>query len=157
MVLGGTLTEWATLGVLIAGPGLVATVLWSPVLAAARLRTLFQSLPVSGSLALNYVLTALALSVPWIVGFGWALSEIGAGLNEGTASGEPLVDVAIQLAGLYVVALPVAAGAGLPHLGIDWDRTGYESATWVLLVAASAWYAAIYTVPAVLFGFIVSL
>lgn len=156
MVLGGSLTEWLTLLVLVAGPGVVATVLWSPVLAAGRLRALFRSLPLTGVTAVNYAAAGLALSVPWVLGYGWALDAIG-GTPEAARTGEPMMDVAVQLSGLYVVALPVAAGAGLPHLGVDWDPTGYESTTWVLLVAASAYYAAIYAVPAVLAGILFSL
>ncbi|MDZ7702228.1 MAG: hypothetical protein U5J98_09300 [Halobacteriales archaeon] len=156
MVLGGTLTEWLTLFVLLLGPGLVATVLWSPVLAAGRLRALFRSLPLTGVTAVNYTLAALALSVPWVLGYGWALDAIG-GAPEAARTGEPMVDIAVQLSGLYVVALPVAAAAGLPQLGVDWDPTGYESTTWLLLVAASAYYAAIYAVPAVLMGILFSL
>lgn len=155
MVLGGTLAEWATLLALVAGPGLVATVLWSPVLAAGRLRTLFRSLPLTRWTAANYVIVAMGLSIPWIVGLGWGLAELGSGTA--TPSGEPLVNLAVQLAGLYVVALPVAAGAGLPALDVDWDPAGYDSTTWVLLVVASAWYAAIYAVPTFLFGIVVSL
>ena len=156
MVPGGTLTEWLTLLALVAGPGVVATVLWSPVLAAGRLRALFRSLPLTGVTAVNYAVAALALSVPWVLGFGSALGTIG-GAPEAARSGEPLVDVAVQLSGLYVVALPVAAAAGLPHLGVDWDPAGYDSTTWVVLVAASAYYAAIYAVPALLLGLLFSL
>lgn len=154
--LGGTPTEWATLLALVVGPGLVATLLWSPVLAADRVRALFRSLPLTRSTLVNYAAAGLALSVPWIVGLGWAFSAIGA-QSDASRTGEPLVDVAVQLSGLYVVALPVAAGAGLPAVGVDWDPAGYDSTTWVLLVAASAWYAAVYAVPAVAFGLVMSI
>lgn len=154
--LGGTPTEWATLLALVVGPGLVATLLWSPVLAAGRLRSLFRRLPLTRSTLVNYAAAGLALSVPWILGLGWAFSVIG-GRSDAARTGEPLVDVAVQLSGLYVVALPVAAGAGLPAVGIDWDPAGYESSTWVILVGASAWYAAIYAVPTVAFGLVMSI
>ncbi len=156
MALGGTLSEWLTLALLALGPGLAAAVVWSPILAAGRLRALFRELPISGITPLNYLVAAMALSAPWVAGYGWALATVG-GAPEAAQSGEPFWDVAVQLTGLYVVALPVAAGAGLPSLGVDWDPAGYESTTWVLLVAASAYYAAIYAVPAVLAGVLFSL
>lgn len=156
MVLGGTLTEWLTLLALVAGPGLVATIVWSPVLAVGRLRALFGQLPLTRSTAANYVAVALVLSVPWVVALGWGLAEVGSQVGA-TASGDPLIGVALQLAGLYVVGLPVAAGAGLPGLGVDWDPADYGPWTWVALVAASAWYAAIFTVPAVVMGLVFSL
>lgn len=157
MVLGGSLTEWLTLFVLVAGPGAVATVLWSPVLAVGRLRALFDALPLTRWTAANYLLVSMALSVPWILGIGWAIGEIGSGVGAGEPGGEPLLDVAVQLTGLYLVAVPVAAGAGLPHLGVDWDPAGYDAITWVVLVAASAWYALVFALPTVLFALIVSL
>lgn len=153
--LGGTPTEWATLLALVAGPGFVATLLWSPVLAAGRLRALFRSLPLTRSTPVNYLVVAMGLSVPWLVGLGWAMGQVGSAA--GTPDGEPLLGVATQLAGLYVVALPVAAGAGLPELGIDWDPAGYRPSTWLLLVLASAWYAAVFAVPAFVFGVVISL
>lgn len=157
MVPGGSLAEWLTLLVLVAGPGAVATVLWSPVLAVGRLRALFEALPLTRWTAANYVLVSMALSVPWIVGLGWAFAEIGSGVGAGEPGGDPLLDVAVQLAGLYLVGLPVAAGAVLPHLGFDWDPADYDATTWVVLVAASAWYALVFALPTALFGLIVSL
>lgn len=155
--LGGTVAEWATLLALVLGPGLVATVLWSPVLASGRLRILFRSLPLTGSAAVSYIAVAMALSVPWVVGLGWALAEFGARVDNGPATGEPVLSAGVQLGLLYLVALPVAAGTGLPRLGIDWDPAGYDGTTWFVLVVASAWYAAIFALPTFLFGLIVSL
>lgn len=157
MVLGSSLTEWVTLLVLVAGPGAVATVLWSPVLAVGRLRALFDALPITRWTAANYLLVSMALSVPWVLGLGWAFAEIGSGVGGGDPGGGPLLDVAVQLTGLYLVALPVAAGAGLPHLGVDWDPAGYGASTWVILVAATAWYALVFALPTFLFALIVSL
>lgn len=154
--LGGSPNKWATLLVLLTAPGLVATLLWSPILLAGPLRMLFGSLPLTGSTLGNYVATGLVLSVPWVVGFGWAFGTIGA-RTEAARTGEPLVDVAVQLSVLYVVTLPVAAGAGLPYLGVDWDPAGYGVSTWLLLVAASVWYATIYAAPAVLSGLLMSI
>jgi hypothetical protein len=156
-LLGGTLTEWLTLLVLVLGPGLVATVLWSPVLASSRLRTLFRALPATTSTGVNYVLTALVLSAPWVVGLGWTFARVGARTGTDAVSGEPLMDVAGQLGLLYLVGLPVVAGAGLPWLGLDWDPTDYGVGTWLRLVVAGAWYAALFAVPAFAFGVIVSL
>lgn len=156
MALGGTLSEWGTLAALVLGPGLAAAVLWTPVLAAGRLRALFRELPLTRRTPVNYAVAALALAVPWVLGFGWAFATIGGAL-ESAQSGDPLVDVAVQLSGLYVVALPVLAVAGLPALGVDWDPTGYGASTWVLLVAASAYYAAIFAIPAAAMGILFSL
>ena len=156
MALGGTLTEWLTLAGLVLGPGLAAAALWTPVLAAGRLRALFRALPLTGVTPINYAAVALALSIPWVAAYGSALGTIGAA-PDSARTGDPLVDAAVQLTGLYVVALPVLAVAGLPAIGVDWDPTGYGSSTWVLLVAASAYYAAIYAVPAVLVGLLFSL
>jgi hypothetical protein len=153
MVLRGSLTEWLTLLVLVAGPGAVATVLWSAVLAVGRLRALFDALPLTRWTAANYLLVSMVLSVPWVLGLGWAFARLGGG----DPGGGPLLDVAVQLTGLYLLALPVAAGAGLPHLGVDWDPAGYGATTWVILVAASAWYALVFALPTFLFALIVSL
>lgn len=156
-VLATTITEWVTLLVLVAGPGVVATVLWTPVLAVGRLRALFRSLPLTRWTAANYVVVSMALSVPWVLGLGWGLAEFGSQVDGGTPSADPLLDVAVQLTGLYLVAVPVAAGAGLPALDIDWDPAGYDATTWVVLAAASAWYAAVFALPTFLLALIVSL
>ena len=154
--LGIDLLAWATLLVLVLGPGMAATVLWSPVLAASRLRSLFRSLPLTGSMVGNYVLTSMGLSLPWIAGLGWALVEFGSQASE-HATGEPLLLAAVWLSIAYALGGPLVAGLVLPRLGIDWDRTGYGVGTWVLMAASSCWYAAIFAVPTVLFGVIVSI
>lgn len=157
MVLGGSPAEWLTLLALVVGPGLVATVLWLPVLASSRLRTLFRALPPSGSTVASYVLVGLGLSVPWLVGLGWALAAIGSRADPEVAGGEPLLGVAGQLGLLYVIELPVVAGAGLPRLDVDWDPNGYPASTFAVLGFAAAWYAAIFSVPTFLVAVIVSL
>jgi hypothetical protein len=157
MVLGGTLAEWATLAALVLGPGLVATLLWSPVLVAGRLRAFFRALPLTRSMILNYVIVAMALSAPWIIGLVLGLAELGADTNGVQAYGTPVLRAAGRLSILYLVGLPVGAGAVIPALGVDWDPHDYQATTWVLLAAAGAWYAAIFAVPSALFGLIVSM
>jgi len=147
---------WVTLLGLLLGPGVAGTVLWSPVLASARLRSLFRALPLTGSMAGNYVLTSMALSLPWIAGVGWALVAFGAQATE-HATGEPLLLAAFWLSIAYILGGPLVAGLVLPRLGLDWDETGYGPGTWLLLVASSGWYAAIFAVPTVLFGVVVSI
>lgn len=154
--LGVDLMAWATLLVLVSGPGLVATVLWSPVLTSSRLKSLFRSLPLTGSMVGNYVLTSMGLSMPWIVGLGWALAVFGSRAN-GQATGEPLITAAVWLSVAYIIGVPLVAGLGLPRIGIDWDENDYGPGTWLRLVVSSIWYAAIFAVPTFLFGIIVSI
>lgn len=154
-VLGGDVTSWLILIALVAGPGLVATILWSPVLAAERLRSLFRELPISSSTLGNYVLIAMGLSLPWLVGSVRALSVIGS--HPGPSSGKPLLDVTIVLSTSYVVGLPLIAGIGLPRLGIDWDPAAYGPGTWLLLFVASAWYTTVFAVPLFVLVFIFAL
>lgn len=148
------LSGWATLLVLVLAPGVTATILWTPVLLSSRLRALFRSLPPTDRLPVNYVVVGLGLSVPWLVGIGYALQELGAGR---ATTGAVFLNVASLLAIGYTVGLPVVGGLGLPRVDLDWDPNGYPASTWVILAVAGGWYAAVYTVPMFLFGIVISL
>ncbi|MEE6211418.1 hypothetical protein U3A55_14820 [Salarchaeum sp. III] len=90
-----------------------------------------SALPPTGSLGVTYPVVAVALSLPYLGAFLAALA---------------LVSV------VYVVGGPVVAAVGLPRLGVDWDSNGYDGATWLILVATSAWYAAIFAVRFLVFS-----
>lgn len=156
-VLSEDVTSWLVLLTLVLGPGIVATVLWSSVLASSRLRSLFRQLPLTDSMVGNYVLTAMGLSFPWLVGWGWAFSEIGSRAEAGATGGEPLFTSAILLSVVYLSGLPLAAGLGLPRLGIDWDATDYGLGTWLILLVSGAWYVAIFAVPTFVLGIVAAL
>lgn len=148
------LKSWLTLLLLLVLPGVVATIMWSPMLASERLRSLFRQLTPLNSTVGNYVITAMTLSVPWLVALGWTFQILG---SQAEPQGEVFLNTATLLAVVYVVALPLVAGLGLPRLGIDWDSTDYGASTWFLLIVSSAWYAAIFTIPMFLMGIIISL
>lgn len=151
---GADPSSWLTLLVILLLPGVVATVMWSPMLASERLRSLFRRLTPLDSTVGNYVITAMTLSVPWLVALGWTFQQVG---SQAEPQGEVFLNTATLVAVIYVVALPLVAGVGLPRLGIDWDRTDYGPSTWLLLIVSSAWYAAIFTIPMFLMGLIISL
>lgn len=145
---------WLTLLALVLGPALVATIFWSPMLASEQLRSLFRQLPLTTHLVVNYVLTSLVLSLPWLLGLGVVFQTIGSQRNP---QGEVFVSVAMLLGFCYVVGLPLLAGVVLPWLGIDWDSTGYSLGTWLLLGVSGLWYSAIFAVPMILMGIIIEL
>jgi hypothetical protein len=57
----------------------------------------------------------------------------------------------------YVIVLPLVAGVGLPRIGLDWDPTNYGLGTWLLLIGAVLWYAAIFAVPLMFAAFVFAL
>lgn len=148
------ISAWVTLLVLVLLPGVVATIFWSPMLASKRLRALFRHLPITDSTVMNYVLTALVLSIPWLIGIGWVFQQIGA---QDGANGAVFLTAATLIALVYIIGLPLVAGFGLPRLGIDWDPANYSVGTWAMLLGSSLWYSLIFTVPMFLFGIIMSL
>lgn len=135
-------------------PGLVVTILWSPVLLAGRFRALFRRLPPGRSTVGSYVLVAVTLSLPFVVGTGVALATTS---PESAGLSNALLNVAVLLAVAYSVALPIVAGVGLPRLGLDWDPTGYGAGTWLLLVLAALWYVAVFVLPLVLFALVLAI
>lgn len=137
---------WIAFAVVSLVPGVIATVLWAPFLAAERIRSLFTALPPSGTLSWTYVLICVGASGPYVAGsLAILLFADSTGLAWSRAFGTMTLVVSV----LYVVGLPVVSVLGLPRGGFDWDPTGYGWSTWVLLIAASAWYATLFTVPLV--------
>lgn len=146
---------WGFTLALIIGPGLAAALLWSPFLLSSRVRSLYRSLPPARSTVVTYLVVTVGLSLPYLVGTIWAITTSYKG--SGAVMANALLDVLIPITALYVVGLPIAAVEGLPRLGIDWDRTGYDTSTWVLLIAGAAWYAAIFAVPLFLISLVLAL
>jgi len=135
-------------------PGLVVTVLWSPILLIGRFRALFARLPPIRSTIVNYCLVSLALSIPFVVGTTIVFTTTS---TEGADLSNTLLNMAVLLAATYGIVLPLAAGFGLPRLGIDWDPTGYGPGTWLLLVGAVLWYIVVFVVPLAFFAFVLAL
>jgi|AntRauMinimDraft_4_1070384.scaffolds.fasta_scaffold00223_20 hypothetical protein len=135
---------WLLTLALLALPGLVAAVLWSPFLLAARFRALCVALPPAGRLVPSYVGVAIGLSVPYVAGL---LLTVGLVDSAGPGWSNGLVETALAGGVLVALVAPAAAVLGLPRLGVDWDPTGYGLGTWALLVAAGVWYAAVAAAP----------
>lgn len=135
---------WIQTLVLLVLPGLVAAVLWSPVLLSARFRALFDALPPAGRPVVSYVAVALGLSVPYLVGLLLTVLVVD---PSGVAWSNALIETALAGGVVAVVVAPAVAAVGLPRLGVDWDPTGYGPSTWALLVAAGAWYAVVAAAP----------
>ena len=142
--LAGLLTEWATLFVLVIGPGLVAGLLWSPFLGSDRLRSLFERLWPGQSPVVSYPLVMVGLSLPWVMTAAGAMVR---GSPDELAMANALLDAVVGLSALYLLGLPLVAGLGLPRAGIDWDDTGYGPRTWALLIGAASWYVALLAAP----------
>jgi len=145
---------WLQTLVLLVSPGVVAAVLWSPVLLSARLRALFAALPPAGRPVVSYVAVAVGLSVPYLAGLLLTVLTVD---PEGAAWGNALIQSALAGGVAVAVVAPAVAAVGLPRLGVDWDPTGYGLGTWATLVAAGAWYALVAGVPLVALAVVVSL
>lgn len=122
--------------------GLVAVVLWSPLLLSSRLRSLFCHLPPANSLLISYLIVGFGLALPFISGAVLALVRMPR-----AAVSNAILDTVVQIAFVYVVGLPLLAGDILPKVGVDWDPTGYGGTTWLLLVGSVVWYVAVFAVP----------
>jgi hypothetical protein len=125
-------------------PGVAAAILWSPILLSSRIRSLFTRLPPGQSTIGSYLLVAIGLSVPFVIGTGVVLMTTS---TAAAALSNALLNLAFALTIVYVVSLPLAAGVGLPRLGRDWDPTDYGAGTWLLLVVATVWYTGVFSVP----------
>ena len=139
---------------LVFGPGLVAAVLWSPILLSSRIRSLFNRLPPARSTIASYLLVAIALSIPFGIGTGIIFTTTS---TQGAALSNALLDMAFVLTIAYVGVLPLTSVIGLPRVGIDWDPTNYGLGTWLLLVGAALWYSAVFVVPLAFFAFVLAL
>lgn len=138
------LAEWVTLFALVVGPGLVASLLWSPFLVADRVESLFERLWPGDSVLASYLLVMVALSLPWILGAGGAMIRAPA---DGATVANALLDVIVSLSVAYVVGLPLLSGVGLPAIGVDWDPGGYGLRTWLLLLGGAVWYTVLLALP----------
>jgi len=139
---------------LVFGPGIVAAVLWSPILLSSRIRSLFDRLPPARSTIASYLLVAIALSIPFVIGTGIVFTTTS---TEGAALSNALLNMTFLLTLAYVGVLPPTSIVGLPRFGLDWDPTNYGLGTWVLLVVAVLWYAAVFVIPLAFFAFILAL
>lgn len=146
---------WGFVIGLLLGPGIVAALLWSPFLVSSRVRTLFRSLPPAGSTAVSYVLVTVGLSLPYVAGTLGAL-VVTEGQSGGTMA-NAILNMLVPVSSLYVLGLPVIAIRGLPRVGRDWDPTGGDTTTWLLLIVGAAWYSALFAVPLFLFAVVLAL
>lgn len=138
-------------------PGLVATALWAPFLAAVRVRSLFRSLPPSGSVLPSYLIVGVAASLPYVLGVAVVLVTVDPnGAGPATWS-NALLNLTVLLFVAYAVGVPVVGTAVLPRAGVDWDPTGYGASTWLLLAGGGAWYALLFAVPLVLVSLLFAL
>lgn len=135
---------WLAFAAALLVPGVVATALWSPFLLSDRIESLFAALPPFDTPAPSYVLFGTGASLPYVAGFLAVLATVD---PDGAAVSDALLSVGLTLSVLYVAGLPALCVFVLPEVGIDWDRTGYGWSTWALLIAGSAWYAALFAVP----------
>jgi|GEM_PF-322177 len=141
-----TAIGWLWAIALSALPGIVAAVLWTPFLIAARFRSLFRALPPAGRLVPSYVGVALLLSVPYLAGVALTVTLVD---SAGPGWSDGFIQTAFAGGAITALGGPAVAVLGLPRVGVDWDPTGYGPGTWVLLVAAGLWYAVVAAVPLV--------
>lgn len=153
-----TVSGWLAFGLSLLVPGVVASVCWLPFLLAKRLRSLFRSLPPTGSLVPSYALAGIGASLPFVVGALVILATVETGGRGGaTRLSKPLFTMALLLFGAYTVGLPVVGVLGLPRAGVDWDPTGYGASTWLVLAGGGAWYALLFAVPIALASIVAAL
>jgi hypothetical protein len=105
-------------------------------------------------MTVSYLLVAIALSIPFVVGTGIVSTTAS---TEGAAFSNALLNLVFGLTIVYVIVLPLAACVGLPKIGLDWVPTNYGVGTWLLLVGVVVWYAAVFVVPLAFFAFILAL
>ena len=139
---------------LVFGPGIVAAVLWSPILLSSRIRSLFDRVPPARSTIASYLLVAIGLSIPFVIGTGIVFTTTS---TEGAALSNALLNMTFVLTIAYVGVLPLTFVVGLPRIGLDWDPTNYGLSTWLLLVCVVLWYAAVFVIPLAFFAFILAL
>jgi hypothetical protein len=155
---GTPLSEWLTLFALVFGPGVVATLLSTPFLAAERLRALFRTLPPTDSLVPSVLLVGIGGSLPYTLGVGLLLVQFGqSSSSAGAVLAESLFGLIAVLSLVYVVVVPTVAVLVLPEVGYDWDPAEYSLATWALLIGVSAWYDAVLAVPLAFAAFFLAL
>ena len=146
-------STFVSVALIIALPGIAETVFCLPVLLSARTRALFRSLPPAGSVAVSYLCTVLALSVPFVAAVG---AVFGLDIWRGPRY-NVLIRGATFVSASYLIVLPATAIIGLPRYGLDWDTTGYGVGTWGVLLVSTLWYLALLLVPIVLLSALLAL
>lgn len=156
--LGDGLSEWLTTLAILSAPGAAATLLWTPFLAARRVRSLFRELPPTESLVPTYVLVGLGASVPFVAGFFGLLVGTDVDVQGGgMLLSKRLFTMTLLLTVGYTVGTPLVGILGVRKAGVDWDPTGYGATTWLLLAAGGLWYALVFAVPLVLSSIVLGL
>lgn len=79
---------------LVAVPGIVGAVLWSPVRPISRFRSSFGRLPTARSAIASYLLIAVGRSIPFLIGTGVLFATTS---SEGTASSNALLSMVLGL------------------------------------------------------------
>lgn len=79
---------------LVAVPGIVGAVLWSPVRPISRFRSSFGRLPTARSAIASYLLITVGRSIPFLIGTGFFFATTS---SEGTASSNALSSVVLGL------------------------------------------------------------
>lgn len=139
-----TVLGWLFAALVLATPGAIAAICWTPFLASRRVRALFVALPPRGSLLSTYVVVALLASLPYVLGVGAIIALLP---SEGAAWSNAILTL-IQYVGVaYVLLAPTAAVVGLPRIGVSWDPSGRRVTAWLLLALGGLWYALTFAVP----------
>lgn len=99
------LTTWGSTIFVAILPGILAAVLWSPILISQRLRALFRRLPLTDSLIGGYVIVAIGLSFQFVAGVWLA----AAGSTHSVDVANALLNVALGITVLYLCGLPLTS------------------------------------------------
>ncbi|MDY6775773.1 MAG: hypothetical protein SV253_06820 [Halobacteria archaeon] len=151
--------EWITgaaaLVVYLVLPGLVAGVLWSPFLVSDRVRSLFDSSPVSSYVA--YPVFCVVASLPYLLGLGavFVLDPTGTATYSNA-----IISLSVVVTLLYAVGFPSVALLVLPRLGYDYDYDRLDDrrvTTWLLLGAGGLWYGTVMSLPLFLVAVVLAL
>ena len=129
--------------------GVFIGVLWSPFLAAGRLRALFASLPPS-EWRVNYALWIPLPALVWGFLFGSVLS-VSLDVRPPTQASEIYVagiDGIVVATLVSILLWPILLLYVLPANGVDWDRNEYAPKTVVLVVVSLVWYLVFLVGPA---------
>ncbi|MFO7927487.1 MAG: hypothetical protein ACQET5_06785 [Halobacteriota archaeon] len=135
---------WVLTLLVLSLPGLLAAVLWTPLLLSCRVRTLVVALPPRGSLLPTYVGIALTASVPYVLGLAVIVTVLP---SEGAAWSNAIFTLVLAVGVVYTLFVPTAAVVGLPRLDVAWDPSDSPVASWLLLAVGGFWYAFTFAVP----------
>ncbi|GAB3423589.1 hypothetical protein GCM10027435_29760 [Haloparvum alkalitolerans] len=144
----------AVAALLLLVPGAFAAVPTAVFLLSSRIRALFAAVPPTDSPYPAYVLLTVGLGVPWSVG---VLAALNAPVTGPASTANAMLDAVVGLGIGYLLGLPIAATAGLPRLGIDWNETGYGPRTWASVAGATTLYTLTLAVPFFLLSLVFAL